>query len=285
MRERTLAPDPPLLYPVKAALTRVRSASWRVRSGGRPDTSGLRILLYHRISTDDDDELAIAPRRFREQMDFLSSEGYQALALGQAVGLLARGELPPRTVALTFDDGYLDVAEVILPLLEERGFSATVFVVTKVVDGEARLPWYRHQPPMLTWEDVFRLDREGCLRFEAHTLTHPNLPALDVEAARIEIAGSKAALEARLGRGVEAFSYPAGRFGARERWLVEEAGFRMAVTCEPGVNRRATDLYALCRRQIDPRDRLLDYRAKIGGGHDSPLPFSPLYRRLRYGPS
>jgi hypothetical protein len=39
----------------------------------------------------------------------------------------------------------------------------------------------------------------------------------------------------------------------------------------------------LRRRQIDPRDRLLDFRAKVAGGHDTPLPLRGLYRRVRYG--
>jgi hypothetical protein len=40
---------------------------------------------------------------------------------------------------------------------------------------------------------------------------------------------------------------------------------------------------ALRRRQVDARDRLVDFRAKIGGGHDTPLPLRAAYRRLRYG--
>ena len=79
------------------------------------------------------------------------------------------------------------------------------------------------------------------------------------------------------------FSYPAGLFGERERRLVVEAGYRFAVSCEPGVNLPATDRFALRRRQIDARDRLLDFKAKVGGGHDSPLPLRGAYRRLRYG--
>jgi hypothetical protein len=55
------------------------------------------------------------------------------------------------------------------------------------------------------------------------------------------------------------------------------------VTCEPGVNLPGADLLTLRRRQIDPRDRRLDFRAKVGGGHDTPLPLRGLYRRLRYG--
>ena len=80
-----------------------------------------------------------------------------------------------------------------------------------------------------------------------------------------------------------AFAYPAGLFGERERRLVAEAGYAAAVSCEPGVNRTGGERLALRRRQIDSRDRLLDFRAKVGGGHDTPLPLRGVYRRLRYG--
>jgi peptidoglycan/xylan/chitin deacetylase (PgdA/CDA1 family) len=269
-------------YVAKAGGTRARSATWLLRTRGRLDTSGLRILMYHRVS-DERDELAVAPASFREQMDYLAGKGYRAVDLLTAVDLLEAGELPPRTVALTFDDGYWDVAEHALPALADRGFRATVFVAPAVIDGAASFDWYRRQPPVLDWEDIGELDREGTLRFEAHSLTHPNLPALDDEAARSEIAGSREALEARLDRPVLAFSYPSCLYGDRERRLVEEAGFRVAVSCEPGVNNGTTDRFALRRRQIDSRDSLLDFRAKLGGGHDTPPPLRGLYRQLRYG--
>jgi peptidoglycan/xylan/chitin deacetylase (PgdA/CDA1 family) len=269
-------------YVAKAGGTRARSATWLVRTRGRLDTSGLRILFYHRVS-DDDDELAVTPVHFRDQMDYLAGKGYQAIDVLTAVELQEAGELPPRTVALTFDDGFLDVAEHALPILSDRGFRATVFIAPAVVDGTAWFSWYREQPPLLDWEDIGELDREGTLSFEAHSLTHPNLPALDEEAAREEITASRDALTERLGREVLAFSYPSGLFGDREQRLVAEAGFRIAVSCEPGVNNGTTDRFALHRRQIDGRDSLLDFRAKLGGGHDTPPPLRGLYRQLRYG--
>jgi peptidoglycan/xylan/chitin deacetylase (PgdA/CDA1 family) len=175
------------------------------------------------------------------------------------------------------------VGENALPVLEWLGFRATVFVPTGVIDGTAAFPWYSEQPPLLDWEEIEELDRAGTLRFEAHSVTHPNLLLLTDEESRSEITRSKADLEARLGRPVEAFCYPAGLFGERERRFVAEAGYRLAVSCEPGVNRPGTDRLALHRRQIDPRDRRLDFRAKAGGGHDTPLPLRGLYRRVRYG--
>jgi hypothetical protein len=81
---------------------------------------------------------------------------------------------------------------------------------------------------------------------------------------------------------VSAFAYPAGLYGERERRLVADAGYAAAVSCEPGVNLPGGDRFELRRRQIDSRDRLLDFKAKLGGGHDTPLPLRTTYRRLRY---
>ena len=273
---------PSLPYPVKSAVTLARSAAWMARTRGRPDTTGLRILLYHRVS-DDDDPLAVAPRRFREQMQHLAAEGYRVVDLIAALDLLHTGRSPARTIGLTFDDGFADLAEHALPVLAEHGFRATVFITTGVTDGRVSFPWYERQPPVLGWEEVVKLDREDTLRFEAHTVSHPSLIAVDDATAAAEIRDSRVELEARLGRSVSAFAYPAGLFGERERRLVADAGYSAAVSCEPGVNGPETDRLALRRRQIDARDRLLDFKAKVGGGHDTPLPLRGTYRRLRYG--
>jgi peptidoglycan/xylan/chitin deacetylase (PgdA/CDA1 family) len=271
-------------YLLKAAATRARSAAWSLRTDPEEQGAGLRILFYHRVS-DDRDELAVSPRDFRRQMDYLATESYRVVDVVEALALLDGGGPWRRTIGLSFDDGFLDVAEQALPVLAERGFRATVFVAPAVVDGWARFAWYRSQPPLLEWDEILELDDEGTLRFEAHSLTHPNLLTLRDTAAWAEINGSKLSLEARLGRPVVAFCYPSGLFGARERGLVTAAGFHVAVSCEPGLNSSGTDRFALRRRQIDRRDSLLDFRAKVEGGHDSPLPLRGAYRRHRYGAS
>jgi peptidoglycan/xylan/chitin deacetylase (PgdA/CDA1 family) len=272
---------PSLPYGVKAAATRARSVAWYLRPRGR-GRGGLRILFYHRVSAERD-ELAVTPEAFRRQMDHLASAGYRVLDIVQLADLLDAAETPERTVGLNFDDGYLDVAEHALPVLAEYGFRATVFIATGVTDGRASFGWYDRQPPLLGWTEIAELDRGGTLEFEAHTVTHPNLLVVDDRRAEAEIECAKLELEARLGRPVTALSYPAGLFGARERRLAGSAEYRVAVSCEPGVNLPETDRFALTRRQIDSRDTLLDFRAKLGGGHDTPLPLRGLYRRLRYG--
>src|SRR6185436_10660408 len=63
-------------YLAKAGGTRARSAAWLVRTRGRLDASGLRILFYHRVSYDRD-ELAVTPKAFVEQMNYLATQAYR----------------------------------------------------------------------------------------------------------------------------------------------------------------------------------------------------------------
>jgi len=269
-----------LVRPAKTMLVRTRSTRWSLAHKDG-ELQGLRILFYHRVSNERDD-LAVTPRRFREQMDYLLREDYSVLDVHAAFEQLEAGRLPPRTIAVNFDDGYQDVVEHALPVLAERGFRATVFVVPAAVDGTAVFSWYRRQPQLIGWDDILALDREGTLRFEAHSVSHPNLAVLPLDEAAAEIRGSKLALEARLGRRVRVFCYPGGIFTAREEALAADAGFELAVSCDPGLNLGGGDRFALFRQSIEPGDNLLDFRAKLSGGHDAPLPLQRLYRRLRY---
>jgi peptidoglycan/xylan/chitin deacetylase (PgdA/CDA1 family) len=269
------------LQRAKTLATHTRSVAWAAR-GRRDPHDGLRILFYHRIA-DEPDPLAVRVDRFREQMESLAEQGFRVLDVVAATRTLTqqRGAQYPggpgeRVIGLSFDDGYLDVAENALPVLEELGFTATVFVVTGAVDGTATFGWYERQPDLLSWADIEHLDATSALSFEAHSETHANLLTLSLDEARRELARSKATLESHLGRPVPGFCYPAGLFGGRERRLAAECGYELAVSCEPGVNDARSDPFALRRTQVEPSDRLYDFRAKVGGGHDRAHPFRGL---------
>ena len=280
-RREQFAFEPSALYAAKAVYTHARSTWWQMRTRGRADAAGLRILAYHRISPDRD-ELAVTPWRFREQMEQLATAGYRVVGVGEAAAALDTAQ-PSRIIGLTFDDGYQDVVENGLPALVELGFRATVFLPTGAIDGTNPFAWYERPPPLLDWATIVELDRGSTIDFGAHTVSHANLLALDYAAAEREIAGSKQTLEARLGHSVAAFSYPAGVYGEREQKLVRASGFELAVGAEPGPNGPDSDRMALRRIGIGPRDRLLDFRSKVGGGHDSQPPLRSIYRALRFG--
>jgi peptidoglycan/xylan/chitin deacetylase (PgdA/CDA1 family) len=271
---------PPRLLPsyARAGLTRARSFQQAARA---LDGAGrLRILFYHRIAADRD-LLAVKPAEFERQMDLLAREGYTVLDVATAWDRRNAGG-DDRLIALSFDDGYLDFATEAEPVLRRYGFGATVFVCPGLIEGTATMSWYRRPPALLPWDAIVALDGD-LIRFEPHSVTHPNLTTLDAQTAAAEIRESKQIVEQKLGRRTRVFCYPGGLEGQRERQLVREAGLELATTCEPGAAGRGANPFALPRTAIQRHDSVCDFRAKLAGVHDQPLPGRALYQRMRYG--
>lgn len=90
------------------------------------------ILCYHGVSLQDehewDPELFVTPAFLRRRFEILRETGCEVLPLGEAVLCLRRGMLPPRSVVLTFDDGFYNFFAAAAPLLEEFGYPATVYL-------------------------------------------------------------------------------------------------------------------------------------------------------------
>ena len=259
---------------VKAALVTSQVAKWKVFDRNGRQRAGLRIVYYHRIS-DDADELAVAPEKFKRQLDVVAQSGLEVVDLWSAAAEPENWDRP--SIAITFDDGYSDFLENALPLLEEHGFPAMVFVIPLAVAGRAVLPWYGPgtQPKLIGWDEMRDVEARTTIRFEPHSLTHPRLPLASDAYAREEIAGSKAAVERELGRAARVFSYPGGYFSERDVALTREAGYAAAVTCEYGVNHSLTNPFMLRRTPVDRYDNEWLFRARLAGAADEPPPGIP----------
>ncbi len=104
----------------------VRDSTWRRRR--------LLILCYHGVSMDDEHQwsptLYITQAKLRERLQLLRDGGYAILPLSEATRRLYDGTLPPRSVALTFDDGAMDFERRALPVLREFNAPATLYLTT-----------------------------------------------------------------------------------------------------------------------------------------------------------
>ena len=106
--------------PIRAAVSAAYPGGARAR---------MAILIFHRVLPQPDPLLPDVPdvSRFRWQMQLLA-DYFRPLPLAEAAQRLAGGDLPPRSICVTFDDGYRDNLDCAAPVLEETGVPATVFV-------------------------------------------------------------------------------------------------------------------------------------------------------------
>jgi peptidoglycan/xylan/chitin deacetylase (PgdA/CDA1 family) len=94
----------------------------------------LLILCYHGISLSDEHDwlgfLFISPERFRQRLACLRGMKANVLTLDEGLARLGNGTLPDRSVVITFDDGFYDFHRHALPMLNEFGFPATLYLTT-----------------------------------------------------------------------------------------------------------------------------------------------------------
>jgi peptidoglycan/xylan/chitin deacetylase (PgdA/CDA1 family) len=126
----------------------------------------LLILCYHGISFEDEHlwnpGLYIDRATFRARLEMLRGGGYRVLPLGEALSLMQRNELPPRSVVLTFDDGSHDFHALALPILREFGFPATVYLSTYYCRYQA--PVFDVACGYLLWQSIGKkIDTTGIL--------------------------------------------------------------------------------------------------------------------------
>jgi peptidoglycan/xylan/chitin deacetylase (PgdA/CDA1 family) len=104
----------------------VEQSSWR--------NHRLLILCFHGLSFTDEHDwspgMYISIDTFRERMRLLREHRSNVLPLGEALQRLEGGALPPRSVAITFDDGEYNFYTLAYPILKEFGFPSTVYLPT-----------------------------------------------------------------------------------------------------------------------------------------------------------
>ena len=102
----------------------------------------LDILTYHAI-TDEPPPLKdwcfLPASSFAEQMRLLSRLRINVMSLWVAADQLAKGQLQGNCVAITFDDGYRNNITKALPILEQYGYPATIFLVSDLVGKKTAL--------------------------------------------------------------------------------------------------------------------------------------------------
>jgi peptidoglycan/xylan/chitin deacetylase (PgdA/CDA1 family) len=180
--------------------------------------SDVLVLCYHAVS---------------ERWTALVERGYRGATFSEAV----TSPPAPRTVAVTFDDGYRSVLERAQPIMSRLGLVGTVFVVTGSVGSERPLSWpgvdhwigteHERELVPLAREELGQLLEAGW-EVGSHTRTHPHLTTLDDGELESELRGSREDCERLLGRPCDSLAYPYGDCDERVVVAAGRAGYRVA---------------------------------------------------------
>ncbi len=148
---------------------------WRLgQSAGRA-----RVLTYHGVCRHEErgewwvPSSFVSVEQFRRQMAYVGAN-MNCVTLEQLRrSLQSGGFIPPRTVAITFDDGYANNVTLAAPVLAAHGLKATFFLTTGLADG--------HE---LLWVDKLRLIRQ---RLDPHSIEGDDLLAKRIDAKTCDI--------------------------------------------------------------------------------------------------
>ncbi len=233
------------------------------------------ILMYHHIRPDVEgtvNEFVVRPEAFEAQVKYLSRKGYRAASVEEAArrarGTWGAGGADPaarlaisdRVCVLTFDDGYQDVWEHAVPILDRYGFVGTVFAIASHLGGVNA--WSSGEDRLMNADQLKTLWRKGWT-IGSHTCSHPHLPTLPEERQKMELMESKKLLETVIGETVNTFAYPYNEWDRVTRRLVWETGydFGCAISCpERSV---FEDPYAVRRVFVKRSDSLLSFKRKV----------------------
>lgn len=223
-------------------------ASWRFKD--KEAVSRLQavpILLYHNI--DGAGPFSISSETLRTHFQHFKDTGVRVIALKELVRRLEHPEpFSGRTIVITFDDGYPSMHSILLPIAREFGYPITLFVHTENIGKKAGQG--------LTWDKIRELDRSG-IDIQCHSISHADLQRLssrNTPESRHklyeEIVVSRKIFDLYLGKDMEFFAFPYGRYDLAVLDMCQKAGYRRVFSTDYGSNVLTRDNFCLRRHHI-----------------------------------
>jgi peptidoglycan/xylan/chitin deacetylase (PgdA/CDA1 family) len=220
------------------------------------------ILYYHGITKEEEVS-------FCSQMKYLS----QRCRVVRAQDILIMENDPQRPiVAITFDDAFVSVFELALPILKKYNFSASIFVPTGWLGRTAKWNIYGKDIQSEMVVDAAQLQKygsDGTLDFFSHTINHVALSEIDEQTLLTELKGSKETLEDILGKETLAISYPYGKYNDKVINAARKAGYKLGFTIEPKTVNTKTLPLEIGRFAVHPQEGLSTFGLKSKGAYEA----------------
>lgn len=232
--------------------------------------SGLPILVYHQILSEDDEKAdkstSITVSEFEKQMRYLHDHGYRTLSMDEVINYLNGDLFPPKIVAIHFDDGWQSTKHA-LPVLKKFGFKASFWIIS----GTGDTGW-----PHMNWDMIKELAKEPYIDIYPHTMTHPwedgNTLAdwvanKKINQAMWELSEAKKMLEKQLNRPMPYMAWPRGIYNDELVKMAQKAGYKALLTIDDGFNYMGDNPLFIRRTMISGGCGIDVFRKTLADGH------------------
>jgi peptidoglycan/xylan/chitin deacetylase (PgdA/CDA1 family) len=226
------------------------------------------ILMFHRVNDHASKDLTTSNSIFEEAICEIS-RNYRAVSLPSLIKMIiGKQEIAPRTVVVTFDDGYRDNFVNAAPILLKYEVPATFFITTGYINTEKVFDWDCGSDvnyPLMSWQEVRNLAGMG-FDIGSHTVNHVDLGKVSTKLAKQELHDSKDKIESEIGKAVTSFAYPFGRKDCIRPDVIDiikEVGYGCCCSGYGGKVNNDSDVYNL--RRIGMYPNVIELRMELDG--------------------
>jgi peptidoglycan/xylan/chitin deacetylase (PgdA/CDA1 family) len=233
------------------------SSLWRTLAG--EFASRAQVLMYHSVGGHADGDVrgiySVSPERFTQQMTrlhFLCQEGH--------LKVVPFGSERPGTLSITFDDGYVDNYEVVLPILERFGLPFHIFLNPTLIESQ--------QEGFLSLSNVASLKNHQLVSLGLHGYSHKPLTSLSDASVLDELERGRKWFASVTGQLPSSLSYPHGAVDDRVVDLVARCHFSVAASSKFSPILKSSERLRLPRIDIWSTDTKRSFDAKLRGHWD-----------------
>lgn len=197
-------------------------------------SSAAPVLMYHGVGPEtgmDWPQSLIMPEAvFDGHLQYLKGQGYKIVSVEQLADRLAKGGDVDHYIALSFDDGYKNNHDVVLPLLQKYDAKASFFVINKDIGDDIHMDR----------EEINEMIAAG-MELGSHTTSHAPLAKIEPKYLAWELSSSRYYLKKNFdGYIVRTLAYPNGSYNETVISEAQKYGFYRALTGKVGVNSATT---------------------------------------------
>lgn len=195
--------------------------------------SRMLVLCYHDIG-DGDSEWTVTLAKFFRHVDLIQKSGARIVPLSYILAVLQgeRGKPQGVVVAITLDDGLLDLMRKNLSVITMKQIPVTLFLVGDTNTAHGLIG------PAISLGEARREHRSVLVTYGYHGATHTLLDSVPPGVLVREVERPK---------GMRWFAYPGGHHTAQVRKAVQDAGYEAAFSITPEAVKDSTDPYKIPR--------------------------------------